>query len=125
MPGAFVFLLAVALVAAAVWWRDRHTATVWEWQVGLLFHNGRFKRTLPPGRYPIGVLGGLPGRIVVHVPTTRRLLVVPMQEVLTCRSKIRSASEAIVRWSARLHTEAPCTILCFHPRSGVWLGSTY
>lgn len=107
MAGLLV-LVAFALLAAALWWRDRTTVTVWEWETGLLFHNGRFERTLPPGRYPIGLLGSLPGRTVVHVSTTRRLLVVPMQEVLTADS-FPVKLGAVLHWhvvDARLHHAA-------------------
>lgn len=103
-----LILLMLVLMAAAIWWRDRTSVTVWEWEAGLLFHNGRFERTLPPGRYPVGLLSGLPGRTVVHVPTSRRLLVVAMQEVLTADS-FPVKLGAVLHWrvvDARLHHAA-------------------
>lgn len=71
-----VFAAALASLAAAV---ERRRVTVWEWQVGLLFVNGQFVRTLPPGRY----LAGFGGREVHRIATTPRQFSVPAQEALT------------------------------------------
>ena len=78
-------LLSLALAAAGfvLWRRTADAVTVWEWETGLQFRNGRFERTVPPGRYVLGVLGGAPGRTVLGVLMGQRRLAVPLQDVLT------------------------------------------
>ena len=110
---AFAILAgAVASLWAAV---ERRRVTVWEWQTGLLFENGRFVRALPPGRY----LAGLFGREVHRVQVTPRQFQVAGQEALTADGFAVKLS-AVVEWrvtdpraylaasgGATLHTPEP------------------
>ncbi|MBR0649070.1 slipin family protein [Roseomonas terrae] len=76
---AFMFLIATVAVAIMNKWYLRLRETIWPWEVGLLYRNGRFVRELPPGRH----WAGFAAREVRRVATTRQLAVVPAQEVLT------------------------------------------
>ncbi|WP_376091903.1 SPFH domain-containing protein [Roseomonas sp. CCTCC AB2023176] len=62
-------------------WRRRQASrvTVWQWQAGLLFRDGRFQRVLPPGRHVSGI-GGLH---VGAVSLNPRTSLVSGQEALT------------------------------------------
>lgn len=82
-PLATTIVIVAATVLAVVasvrlQGRNRYV-TVWEWEHGLLFRNGRFERELPPGRYQSGLFG----RAVVAVSMRPRQLVVPAQDLLT------------------------------------------
>jgi regulator of protease activity HflC (stomatin/prohibitin superfamily) len=76
-----VLLLVVTTAAIALTnkWFQRLRETIWPWEVGLLYRDGRFVRALPPGRHWVGFAA----REVRRIPTTRQLAVVPAQEVLT------------------------------------------
>lgn len=105
---AFLIVVVVAAIAAVLWRREQASVTVWEWQAGLQFRNGRFERTVPPGRYVQGWLGGAPGRTVAGVGTGQRIQPVPLQEVLTADGFPLKLG-AVVTWrvtDARAHHAA-------------------
>jgi len=83
MPTTLLLLLvlvAVALLAlAALRVAQANRVTVWAWEAGLLYVNGRFDRVLDPGRH----WHGIAGREVKRVLTARQVHVIPAQEVLT------------------------------------------
>lgn len=78
---AVLLLIVAILVLAAVAMRlaGRLGVTVWPWEAGLLYVNGRFVRELPAGRH----WAGFAGRAIHRVFTARQVAVVPAQEVLT------------------------------------------
>lgn len=79
LSALLALIAAVILVAVAMWATRRLRETVWPWEAGLLYVNGRFARVLPPGRH----WAGFAGRDIRRVVTARQLAVVPAQEVLT------------------------------------------
>ncbi|CAH0290015.1 slipin family protein [Roseomonas sp. CECT 9278] len=83
MPTSLLLLLVLVAVAALALTGLRvaqaHRTTVWAWEAGLLYVNGRFDRVLDPGRHWHGVAG----REVKRVLTARQVHVIPAQEVLT------------------------------------------
>ncbi|MFO0201666.1 MAG: SPFH domain-containing protein, partial [Alphaproteobacteria bacterium] len=77
---ALALLVAIAAFAlGALRAVLRHRITLWPWEAGLLYVNGRFERVLEPGRHWDGILG----RQVVRVRTARQVHILPAQEVLT------------------------------------------
>lgn len=110
MDTLVTFLLVAAVTALIITvvglWQalDRRRVTVWEWETGLLFVEGRFARTLPPGRY----LSGLFGRSVIGVSTRPRQHPVTGQEALTADG-FQVKLGAVVEWRVtdahRLHVE--------------------
>lgn len=113
---ALLLLLAVAalaLVALRLVLRQR--LTVWPWEAGLLYVDGRFERTLEPGRHWNGILG----RHILVLPSARQVHVLPAQEVLTAdgfpvklglvvdyriADPKRAQEETGGRWTDALHT---------------------
>ena len=79
---ALLMLIAaiiLAIVVGVAWRRrDRAKVTVWEWQAGLLFRDGRFACALPAGRHAPGR-----GGYVATVSLNPRITVVSGQEALT------------------------------------------
>jgi len=121
MTGTLLSLLlliaAVVLAAAAVRLADRLRVTVWPWEAGLLYVNGRFARVLEPGRHWVGIAG----RELRTLPATRQVLIVPAQEVLTAdgfpvklglvaeyriADARRTQEETGGQWHMALHTAA-------------------
>lgn len=72
-------LIAVALLVGG--WRQfqQHRTTVFPWEAGLLYRDGRFERVLEPGCYTTGLWG----RDIRKLMTTQQVAVLPSQEVLT------------------------------------------
>ena len=89
-----VFLVAALVAAAALAWRrwERGKVTVWEWQAGLLFRDGRFVRALPAGRHARGR-----GDHVATVSLNARTDVVARQEALT-RDGFAVRLSAVLYW---------------------------
>lgn len=46
-----IAILLIVVVAAIAIWRNREVTIIYPPSAGLLFHDGRFERELPPGRY--------------------------------------------------------------------------
>lgn len=113
---ALVLVVAcVALAMGAARAVLRHRVTLWPWEAGLLYVNGRFERVLEPGRHWAGILG----REVLRVPTARQVHILPAQEVLTAdgfpvklgivvdyriADPRRAQEETGGRWTDELHT---------------------
>ena len=59
------------------------TETISEWEVGLLYEDGRFVRTLSPGRYRLLGRPWAKAQSVTRVDTRRKVLAISGQELLT------------------------------------------
>ena len=74
-----VLVAASAVALSALRMVLRFRTTIWPWETGLLYVNGRFARVLEPGR----AWHGIAGREVHRLPATRQIHVIPAQDVLT------------------------------------------
>jgi regulator of protease activity HflC (stomatin/prohibitin superfamily) len=112
----FLLLVACSAVAlAALRAVLQFRTTIWPWEAGLLYVNGRFERILEPGRH----WHGIAGREVTRIPTARQVHILPAQEVLTAdgfpvklgvvveyriADPRRAQEETGGRWTDALHT---------------------
>ena len=81
-PIALVLLaLAAAVFLGLRTWKllQQYRTTVFPWEAGLLYREGRFERTLEPGTHATGLFG----REVRKLMTAKQLAILPAQEVLT------------------------------------------
>jgi regulator of protease activity HflC (stomatin/prohibitin superfamily) len=66
-------LAAWALYALGKWLQGGGAfATVYEWEHGLVYRNGRFERVLPPGRHLARSTGWMSGPCAATIRSTRR-----------------------------------------------------
>lgn len=84
MTSSGVLVLAIlalgAVLALQAWKMVRaRRVTIYPWEAGLLYREGRFDRVLDAGRHT----AGLWGREIHRIPTTRQIATLPAQEVLT------------------------------------------
>jgi regulator of protease activity HflC (stomatin/prohibitin superfamily) len=113
--------LLMVLALAALRLAAQHRVTVWPWEAGLLYVNGRFAAALGPGRY----WHGIGGREVHRIPTARQIHAIPAQEVLTAdgfpvklgvvaeyriADARRAQEETGGRWMDALHTATQLAI---------------
>lgn len=74
-----VVTLAVAAAATVIGWLGRRRITLFPWETGLLYVNGRFAAVLGPGRH----WADIAGRTVIRMPTSPQSLSLAPQEMLT------------------------------------------